>query len=234
MQINKKDTPHNSCTLSFAVANCFEKLTDEELFLLEENVLVVNYKKGENLCKQGTLASHIMYICNGLVKVYMENSSGSLILKILPAGNLVGLTALLDDSNMFRYSAYAYQDTTVRLIDIRVFKQLILRNPVFANEVINLLCENLIQTQIRFFSYTQKQSYGRMADTLICLACNIFKQEEFDLHLSRKELAELTGMTTESVIRILSKFKSDNLISINGKTIRILDREKLQKISDFG
>ena len=73
-----------------------------------------------------------------------------------------------------------------------------------------------------------------MADTLICLACNIFKQEEFDLHLSRKELAELTGMTTESVIRILSKFKSDNLIAINGKTISILDREKLQKISDFG
>lgn len=232
--MKKKDLPHNSCTLSFAVANCFEKLSDEELFLLEENVLVVNYKKGENMCKQGTLASHIMYICNGLVKVYMENDIGSLILKVLPAGNLIGLSALLDGSNIFRYSTYAYQDTTVRMIDIRVFKQLILKNPAFANEVVNLLCENLIQTQVRFFSYTQKQSYGRMADTLICLACNIFKQDIFDLHLSRKELAELTGMSSESVIRILSKFKSDKLIEVNGKTFSILDRDKLQKISDFG
>ncbi|NDP20293.1 MAG: Crp/Fnr family transcriptional regulator [Paludibacter sp.] len=225
---------HNSCTLSKEIADSFEKLTDEELLLLENNNIMVSYKKGETLCKQGTLASHIMFICCGLVKVYMENEKSSLILKVLPSGNMVGLTALLDGSNIFRYSAYAYQDCKVRMIDISIFKKLILQNSAFANEIINLLCENLIQTQTRFFSYTQKQSYGRLADTLICLSCNIFKASYFDFHLTRKELAELTGLTPESVVRILSKFKHDKIIEMEGKTIRILDLEKLQKISDYG
>ena len=96
------------------------------------------------------------------------------------------------------------------------------------------MCENLIQTQTRFFSYTQKQSYGKLADTLICLSCNIFKCEAFELNLTRKELAELTGLTPESVIRILSKFKADNLINIEGKTIQIVDMVKLKMVSDYG
>lgn len=232
--IKKDGLTRNSCTLNKAIADCFEKLTDEELLLLEENHVVLTYKKGENLCKQGTLASHIMYICNGLVKVFMENETSSLIIKVLPAGNMLGLTALLDGSNVFRYSASAYQDCSVRLMDIGIFKKIILQNPAFANEVINILCENLIQTQTRFFSYTQKQSYGKLADTLICLSCNIFKTEGFELNLTRKELAELTGLTPESVIRILSKFKNDKLIHMEGKMIHILDMTKLKQISDYG
>jgi CRP/FNR family transcriptional regulator len=147
---------------------------------------------------------------------------------------MVGLTALLDGSNIFRYSASAYQDCKIRLIDISVFKKLIIENSEFANEVINIFCENLIQTQTRFFSYTQKQSYGKLADTLICLSNNIFKCDKFELNLTRKELAELTGLTTESVIRILSKFKNDSLIRIEGKNIQILDMKKLEQISDYG
>ncbi len=232
--MKKEKLTSNSCTLNKAVAECFDKLTDEEMLLLEENHVVLNYKKGETLCKQGTIASHIIYVCCGLVKIYMENESGSLILKVLPAGNIIGLTALLDGANVFRYSATAYQDCKIRLIDIEIFKKVILQNSAFANEVINILCENLIQTQTRFFSYTQKQSYGKLADTLLCLSCNIFKCDGFELNLTRKELAELTGLTPESVIRILSKFKSDNLIRVEGKMIHILDMEKLKQISDYG
>lgn len=230
----KKEETMNSCTLNTAVENCFQTLTDEEMLLLENNLVVVNYKKGEILCKQATLASHIMYICNGLVKIYMESEAGSLILKVLPAGNLIGLSALLDNNNVFRYSAYAYQDCKLRLIDIRIFKQLIRQNNDFANQVINLLCENQIQTQTRFFAFTQKQSFGRIADTLMCLSNNIFKTDVFELPLSRKELAELTGLTSESVIRILSKFKSDQVIEIDGKIFKIINKEKLQQISEYG
>jgi len=224
----------NSCTVNYDVVNCFNKLNDEELLFLEKNRIEVLYKKGETLCKQGTFASHIMYICDGLVKIYMESDQNTLTLKILPSGNMIGLTSLLDGSNVFQYSAYAYQTSKVRLIDINVFKQLIKQNADFANEVINLLCENAIQTYGRFFCFTQKQSYGRLADTFLCLASRIYKSEEFDLNLSRKELADLTGMSTESVIRILKKFKDDKLISITGKKYKIIDSYRLQQISNHG
>ncbi len=225
---------YNSCTLQYDVLNCFKKLNDEELLLLEENKIEVFYKKGENICKQGTFASHIMYICDGLVKIYIENQQNSLTLKILPSGNIIGLTALLDGVNIFQYSAYTYKDTRMRLIDINIFKKLMMQNAAFANEVVNLLCENSIQIFGRFFCFTKKQSYGRMADTLLCLSTRVFKNKEFDLDLTRRELGDLTGMTPESVIRILSKFKKDGLIEINKASIKILNAEKLQQISDHG
>ncbi|MBU0488657.1 MAG: Crp/Fnr family transcriptional regulator [Bacteroidetes bacterium] len=224
----------NSCTVRYDSIDCFQKLTDEELFLLENNKVEVVYKKGENLCKQKTYTSHIMYICDGLVKIYMEDDINSLTLKILPSGNMIGLSSLLDGSNIFQYSAYAYQNTKVRLIDIGIFKQLIRQNAEFANEIINLLCENSIQIYARFFCFTQKQAYGRMADTFLCLACRIYKNKDFEINISRKELADLAGISTESVIRILKKFKEEKLISVQGKKYKILDEFKLQQISNHG
>jgi len=73
-----------------------------------------------------------------------------------------------------------------------------------------------------------------MADILLCLSERIFKERDFELNLSRRELAELTGMSTESVIRMLKKFKDDGLIQMTGKTINITNFELLKKISEYG
>ena len=229
-----KELKFNSCTVCYDAVNCFSKLTDDELLLLEKNKLEVKYKKGEMICKQGTYASHIMYVCTGLVKVYIENEVDTLTLKILPPGNIIGLTSLFDKVKVFQYSASAYQETVIKLIDINIFKQLIQQNALFASEVINILCENSIQTYGRFFCFTHKQSYGRMADIILCLAVRIYKENSFELLLTRKELAELTGLSSETVIRILKKFKEDKLIEIKGKSYKILDIEKLEKISSCG
>ncbi|MEA1874907.1 MAG: Crp/Fnr family transcriptional regulator [Bacteroidota bacterium] len=202
--------------------------------MLEKNRLEVSYKKGEIICKQGAFASHIMYICKGLVKIYVENDQGSLILKILTEGKMIGLSSLSDENNVFQYSAQAYSDSVINLIDINVFRQLIKENAEFASEIINILCENSIQTYGRFFSFTNKQSYGRLADIILCLACSIFKKEDFELNLTRKEIAELSGLSTERTIRILKKFKDEKLISIEEKRFKILDSERLQQISDHG
>jgi len=194
----------------------------------------VNYKKGEVLCKHGTLAPHIIYLKEGLAKIYLEGINDSLILKIIPPGNLVGLTSILEDNNIFHYSAVTYMDSKAQLIDINVFRKIIKQNSEFASSIINILCENSLQTFGRFFCLTHKQLYGRLADILLCLAERIFKTQKFELNLSRKELAELTGMSTESVIRMLKKFKDDGIISMDGKMVDISNTELLRKISEYG
>ena len=224
----------NNCTVSCDTSKCFDKLTSEEAVLIEENRVEVSYKKGEIICKHGTFASHVMYICSGLVKIYVENEAGTLILKILPKGNLIGLSSIYDGNSVFQYSASTYQDSVIQMIDMSTFKQLMKQNIEFSNGIINVLCENSIQTYGRFFCFTQKQSYGRMADILLCLACSIFKSNSFELNLTRKELAELTGMSTERVIRIIKKFKEDGLITLEGKQFQITNIEKLQNISNHG
>ena len=93
----------HTCTVGTDNKHCFEKLTDEEMLLLEENKLEVTYKKGEIICKQGAFASHIIYMCHGFAKVYIENGNDILTLKVVPDGNFIGLSSLSDNNNVPSY-----------------------------------------------------------------------------------------------------------------------------------
>jgi len=91
-----------------------------------------------------------------------------------------------------------------------------------------------VQIYGRFFCLTHKQAYGRLADILLCLSDRVFKNSEFELPLSRKELAELSGMSSETVIRMLKKFNEEGLIALDGKKFIINDFSRLRRISDTG
>jgi len=229
-----RETIKTSCTVTHENCECFEMLTEEQKQLVEEKQRIIHYKKGEIIAKHGSFASHVIFLCEGLVKVYYESSDDSLILKIVTPGNLIGLTSLQKDENIFNYTASAYINSRARLIDINLFKQFIEENGKFASAIINILSENTNQINGRFFGMTHRQSYGKLADLILCLAGRVFKERVFELHLTRKELAELAGMSTESVIRILKKFQEDDLIKMTGKTLEIIDQEGLQRICDIG
>jgi CRP/FNR family transcriptional regulator len=224
----------NTCTVYDSRFSCFEELTERQIELVNKHKVEVQFNRGEIICKQGTFASHIIYLKEGLAKVYLENKPRNLVLKISPAGNLIGLPSIYDGNNIFLYSAATYSDSLVEMIEINVFKQLIRENAKFAYRVINVLNENTVQIYGRFFCLTNKQLHGRVADILLCLANRIFKSVEFNLPLSRSDLAELTNMSTESVIRVLKDFNEDGLIKITGKSIKILNFDMLSRISDVG
>lgn len=224
----------DTCVSFVYEVGCFDLLTTSEKEMINATSVLVTYKKGENICKQGSFASHIMYIEQGLVKVYMEGKQKNMILTITPKFNLLGLQSLYDASNTFIYSISTYTEAKVRLIDIQVFKNLIRQNPAFGYRIINILNESTAQSYGRFFSLTQKQLHGRLADILLCLSRRIFKAETFDLPLSRSDLSDLTGMSTESVIRIMKDFKDDKIIEVTNKSVSILDISRLESISDKG
>ena len=224
----------NTCTVFNNKLSCFEELTEEQKGLIEKNRVVISYKKGENICKQGSFASHVIFFRKGLAKVYLEGKPKNLILKISPADNLIGLPSIYDGNNIFLYSAATYSESVVELIDISIFKQLLNENAKFATKVINILNENTVQIYGRFYCLTHKQLHGRLADILLCLSERIFNETEFDLPLSRIELAELTGMSTESVIRVMKDFKDDGLIETSGKQIKIINYDVMNKISEVG
>ncbi|MFO7721963.1 MAG: Crp/Fnr family transcriptional regulator [Bacteroidales bacterium] len=224
----------NSCVISRQGCLCFEKLSAEENALVEGNMTELTYKKGEIITKQGTIAPHVVFLVKGLVKAYIEGLTGNLILKIISANKFVSLSSAMEGNTIFHYSTAAYVDCQVRLIDVNIFRHLMTTNAAFASEVFNVQSSSSVQIYGRFFCLTQKQSYGRLADILLCLADNVFGSNAFELELSRKEIAELSGMTTESVVRIIKKFKEENLIRTQGKVIEIVDYEKLRMISITG
>ncbi|MBU2652180.1 MAG: Crp/Fnr family transcriptional regulator [Bacteroidetes bacterium] len=230
MAINYLD----SCKLEYYDAVSYDMLSENEKELLDKNTVIIDYKKGETICKQGTFASNVIFIEKGLVKVYIEGNPKNLILTITPENYFVGLQTFYNGNNTYLYSVSTYVDTRARLIDIQTFKQVLNSNARFASRIIQILNENSAQAYGRFFCLTRKQSHGRMADILLCLSYRIFKSNSFELPLSRQDLGELTGLSTESVIRIMKDFKDEKLISVSCKTLEILDPEKLQKISEVG
>lgn len=221
----------NSCTIGLDQCKCFDKLTVEELALVEKHQVEVGFKKGEMICKQGTFAPHIMYLMDGLVKIFVEGPNESLILKIIAPGNLIAISSAFEGNQVFQYSAQAYVNSRVRFIDINVFRHLLKQNATFSAEVVNVLSINTIQIYSRFYCLMNKQSYGRLADVLLCVSERVFKSSKFEFSLSRKELGELSGLATESVIRMLKKFKDEGLIEMEGKNLEIVNPEKLREIS---
>ena len=224
----------NTCVVRTPEGTCFDLLTEDEQKMVDDNMVMVHYKKGEIICKQGSFASKIIFLSEGLVKVYLEGSPKNLILTITPKNNLVGLPSIYEGNNTYLYSVSPYKDSWAKLIDINIFKQLLRQNATFSSKIIDILNENTAQAYGRFFCLTRKQLHGRMSDIMLCLSDRIFKSLEFELPLSRGDLADLTGMSTESVIRLMKEFKDDKLIAVSGKNIKILDEERMRKISMVG
>jgi CRP/FNR family transcriptional regulator len=235
--LKKKNMPlsvPDACISYIHEISCFDLLSADEKELIDTHSVMVHYKKGEMVCKQGSFASHIMFLEKGLVKVYLEGNPKDLILTITPEKNMLGLQALFEGNNTFLYSINTYTDSVVRLIDIQIFRQLLKQNPVFAYRMINILNEITAQSYGRFFSLTQKQLHGRLADILLRLSRKIFKSDSFELPLSRSDMGDLTSMSTESVIRILKDFKDDKIIDFNNKSITLLDLPRLENIGAKG
>jgi len=222
------------CSVFDSEKSWYNFLTDDEKMLIDENSVSISFKKGETVCKRGAFATHIYYLEDGLVKVYLEEKNKNLILMLAIRNNLLGMAAIFEGNNKLPYSVTTYTDSTVRMIDLQIFKQLLRQNSEFSYHIINLLNEKTAQIYGRFFSLSQKQLHGRLADILLCLSNRIFKSTSFELPLSRADLGDLTGMSTESVIRMMKEFKDDGLIDMHCKDIELLDISRLERISEFG
>lgn len=224
----------SGCTISSHNCACLDKLSSEERKLFDNNSVKIKYKKGETICKQGGFVSQVMLMQEGLAKVYIDNGSNSLLLRIIPDGSFIGLSAVSEEYSTFPYSAKAYIDSDILQTDVKIFKELLTRNAEFAKGIIDILSSNSVQIYGRFFCLTYKQAYGRLADIILCLSDKIFKNYNFELPLSRKDIAELSGMSSETVVRMLKKFNEEGLIRMNGKQLEVLDVKRLQRISETG
>jgi CRP-like cAMP-binding protein len=226
MEIYRK----NNCLPDKEVEYCLNKLKPSEKEDLNSKTLEINYRKGEMIIKQGTFASKVIYLVNGLAKVDIERDNNKLITTLVPPNKFIGIQSLYAEK-YYHYSVTAIVECKAKIIDIGFFGDLVKKNGEFAAEVIKF--QNHLDSfkDNRMFSLTQKHLHARLADILLCLSNRIFSSQQFELPLSRKDLASLTGMANESLIRIMKEFKDRNIIDTVGKYIAIKDENKLLEIS---
>jgi CRP-like cAMP-binding protein len=212
-----------------------ETLSAEDLELHNENCTEVNVKPDEIIIKEGLLSSHIAYLKSGLSKIHKKGVKGTdQILKILQPGSYIGMHTILSNK-IHQYSASAVEDSQVCFIDISLFKQLISKNTQFANELILYLCHDELSYFDRFVNIHQKQINGRLADTILFFSKEVNKGSlEFDIPLSRYDVAALIFSTRESVTRSIKELSEIGTIQVNGKHFKILNLTLLNTISEKG
>jgi CRP-like cAMP-binding protein len=113
----------------------------------------------------------------------------------------------------------------------------IMENCEFAMFFIKLLAIEVGNSDQRTVNLTQKHIRGRLAESLIFLRDNYGLEEDgatLSIYLSREDLANMSNMTTSNAIRTLSAFAQEKIIAIDGKKIKIIDGESLERINKIG
>ena len=211
----------------------FNVLSTTELELINDNRYEVSFKAGEMMFKQGTPSPHFLCLTSGLAKVYIEGYGKNLILSLVkPVEYILGPGIYVD--NRHHYSASAVEDSTACMVDANTFKLIMRDNPDFAYEFIRRISIMTIFNFEQFISLTQKQMNGRIADALFYLSDQIYGSNPFEMTISRQDLADLSGMSKESAIRILKEFKDEGILTVNGNILHILNPQQLKKISETG
>lgn len=212
----------------------FESLTRDERKMIVETGSLITYEKGETISKQGALCAHANFIANGLCKMYLEGPyQRKLIIALINKRTFIGLSKLYDsDRNLF--SVTALDDCDVLEIPKTTIRHLVEKNKEFAKRMIADISRESNDFLAKLYSQNCKQLHGRLSGALLYMRHEISQNQFIDLPVSRRDLADMSGIATESAIRMLSELSHDGIISLEGKAIRIVREDLLQKLYEIG
>jgi CRP-like cAMP-binding protein len=202
-------------------------LNQKEKETLIQHHTYVQYKKGELLLKEGENPHGLICLASGKVKIFKEGVGGrEQILRMVRPQGFIGYRAIFADS-----------PSAVCLFEKDCFLRIVRKNPDFALKLMKAFAEELGFSNNRTVSLTQKHIRGRLAESLLVLRDTYGYENDgktIRVYLSREDIANLSNMTTSNAIRTLSTLASEEIISIEGRKIMILDCTKLERISELG
>ncbi|MDL2214979.1 Crp/Fnr family transcriptional regulator [Dysgonomonas sp. OttesenSCG-928-M03] len=220
-----------------SIPGIWSLLEEKERELVKANARVVEFKKNEVIYSEEETPKDLMSLIKGKVKIYKNGVGGrnQIIRMIRPVQNF-GYRAYFAKEK-YVTSASAFEASTVYFIPMELIERLLMSNTRLAMYFIFELSTDLGIADERVVSLTQKHIRGRLAESLIFLLENYGLEEDgatISIFLSREDLANLSNMTTSNAIRTLSTFVDEHIIALDGRKIKIIDEERLRKISKIG
>lgn len=215
----------------------FSLLSPEEQEQLLSHITLTNFKKNEYIYKEGEKPSSFIFLIEGKIKIFKEGVGGrEQIIRMTKPMGYVGYRALLAEE-IHNASAVTLEDSLVCIVGADYFFGKLLRNPDFSARLLRKMARELGFSNSRTVTLTQKHIRGRLAESLLLLKEKYgFENDGVSLkaYLSREDIANLSNMTTSNAIRTLSTFAGEKVIAIDGRKIKILDLQKLERISKLG
>lgn len=212
-------------------------LDGEEKRVISDNFQIKNFKKNEVIYSEGEEPKQLMFLIKGKVKVFKKgNGDRNQIIRLVRPGQYFGYRAYFANEN-YVTSGAAIETTQIGFLPMSLVEEHIRRNNDLAIFFIRTLANNLGQSDTRTVNLTQKHIRGRLAESLMVLHDNYGYEPDsttLNIYLSREDLANLSNMTTSNAIRTLTSFAAEQLITVDGRKIKILKEEELRRISKHG
>jgi CRP/FNR family transcriptional regulator len=212
----------------------FKGFDFEETSSLNEIKACSKFKKGQYIFSENGYPQGLYCINHGKIKLTTQGNTGKeQILRLLKEGDVAGYRALLSNEK-YHCSALALEDCSVCFVPKEKFFEMLKENSKLSFEVMKLLANNLRKAEEQITSLAQKSVRERMAEALLFFNATYGTNNidnSINYNFSREEIADFVGTSTETTIRLLSDFKKENLISLEGKKIIITDKDKLAHIS---
>ena len=220
-----------------SIPDLWQPLTQEQKEILAKDFTIQKYKKNENIFCEGETPTYLMCLLSGKVKIYKDGVGGrSQIIRVIKSHEYFAYRAYFAEEN-YVTAAAAFEPCTICLIPMPTIVKLIQENPELSMFFIRQLSKDLGISDERTVSLTQKHIRGRLAESLLFLKDTYGVEEDqctLSIYLSREDLANLSNMTTSNAIRTLSNFAAEKLIIIDGRKIKLIEEEKLKRISKIG
>jgi CRP-like cAMP-binding protein len=213
----------------------FKHLTPDELDKVTFDKSTEHYKRGSIIYREGSRINGCYCIQKGIIKVYKTGIDGKeQIIRFARTGDIIGFRSVLSNE-LACTTAEVLDEASLCYIPAETLVFLVKHNGNFSMELMQLTCKELGEANAYITDIAQKTVRERLAEILIHLK-NDFGLDEnniLQISLTREELANIVGTATESVIRLLSEFKQDQLIELNGRKIRIQDEAGLIRIGNL-
>lgn len=229
-------------TISDCIENCinrshylFRHLSEEEFQSLQEEARVDSFKRGSTLYHEGNRINGFFCIEKGILKIFKTGIDGKeQIIRFAKKGDIIGFRSVLSHE-LACTTAEVIEDAVTCYISGETLLSLVKQNGNFSVELMQLTCKELGEANAYITDIAQKTVRERLAEILVHLK-NEFGLDEngfLQISLTREELANIVGTATESVIRLLSEFKQDQFIDLNGRKIRILNLSGLVRVGNL-
>ncbi len=219
------------------VSQLYDVLTDQEKERVLNNHTVKHFKKNDVIYQEGEFPDSLLCLGSGKVKVYKVGFGGrDQIVRMANPTSFIGYRAFFAEGPHVA-SAVVIEPCTIFYIPKAIVYELLESNHQFSLNIIRSLAQELGFSRYRTVTLTQKHIRGRLAESLLVLR-DIYGFEDdgitLNVYLSREDLANFSNMTTSNAIRTLSTFVNEKVITVDGRIIRLLDVETLEKISKLG
>ena len=192
------------------------------------------FKKKDVIYREGDFGSYVYKILKGKVKTYHIHAEGKeFIHSLLKEDDFLGEVAMIQDLPRTEF-AEALEDTELLLIPREDFQKLVFSNREVASKFIKIMAKDLSEREHELMEIAYNTVRKRTADALAKLydtyAENAAKDQLVSFEIPRADLASMVGTATESVIRVLSEFKKDGWIEVDGSVIHMKDAEAIQGV----